>query len=187
VLKDGELVEQGTHEALVELGGLYSELFQVQAAGYRSWQVVSRQSSVVSRQVVSLQSFQASKHEAAATKVAARQTVLRTADVLHFNGLTWVVGMVERCSVAQPRSAEQRFQSLLNGADGGPDPGAEGWRVGGTGDPPGTGGDRRIVFGIVPAAGSRVPLDQDSVARRGLSVNKVAADQTVGPRSNRLK
>ncbi len=35
VLKGGELVEQGTHEALVELGGLYSELFQLQAAGYR--------------------------------------------------------------------------------------------------------------------------------------------------------
>jgi hypothetical protein len=28
VLKGGELVEQGTHEALVTLGGLYSELFQ---------------------------------------------------------------------------------------------------------------------------------------------------------------
>jgi ABC-type transport system involved in Fe-S cluster assembly fused permease/ATPase subunit len=27
VLKDGELGEQGTHEARVELGGLYSELF----------------------------------------------------------------------------------------------------------------------------------------------------------------
>ena len=35
VLKDGELMEQGTHEALVELSGLYSELFQLQAAGYR--------------------------------------------------------------------------------------------------------------------------------------------------------
>ena len=35
VLKNGELVEQGTHEALVSLGGLYSELFQLQAAGYR--------------------------------------------------------------------------------------------------------------------------------------------------------
>ena len=35
VLKSGELVEQGTHEALVSLGGLYSELFQLQAAGYR--------------------------------------------------------------------------------------------------------------------------------------------------------
>src|SRR3954463_8605929 len=35
VLKGGELVEQGTHEALVEHGGLYAELFQLQAAGYR--------------------------------------------------------------------------------------------------------------------------------------------------------
>jgi ATP-binding cassette, subfamily B, bacterial len=35
VLKGGELVEQGTREALVELGGLYAELFQLQAAGYR--------------------------------------------------------------------------------------------------------------------------------------------------------
>src|SRR6478672_174275 len=35
VLKGGNLVEQGTHEALVALGGLYSELFQLQAAGYR--------------------------------------------------------------------------------------------------------------------------------------------------------
>jgi ATP-binding cassette subfamily B protein len=35
VLKNGELVEQGTHEALAALGGLYSELFQLQAAGYR--------------------------------------------------------------------------------------------------------------------------------------------------------
>ena len=35
VLQGGELVEQGTHEALVELGGLYAELFQLQAAGYR--------------------------------------------------------------------------------------------------------------------------------------------------------
>jgi ABC-type multidrug transport system fused ATPase/permease subunit len=35
VLKGGELVEQGTHEALVTQGGLYSELFQLQAAGYR--------------------------------------------------------------------------------------------------------------------------------------------------------
>jgi ABC-type multidrug transport system fused ATPase/permease subunit len=35
VLKDGELVQQGTHEALLAQGGLYSELFQLQAAGYR--------------------------------------------------------------------------------------------------------------------------------------------------------
>jgi ATP-binding cassette subfamily B protein len=35
VLRGGELVEHGTHEALVERGGLYAELFQLQAAGYR--------------------------------------------------------------------------------------------------------------------------------------------------------
>ena len=35
VLKGGELVEAGTHEALVAHGGLYAELFQLQAAGYR--------------------------------------------------------------------------------------------------------------------------------------------------------
>jgi ATP-binding cassette subfamily B protein len=35
VLRGGDLVEQGTHEELLALGGLYSELFQLQAAGYR--------------------------------------------------------------------------------------------------------------------------------------------------------
>jgi ATP-binding cassette subfamily B protein len=35
VLKDGEIVEQGTHDGLVNAGGLYSELFAMQAAGYR--------------------------------------------------------------------------------------------------------------------------------------------------------
>ncbi len=34
VLRGGELVEQGTHEELLAVGGLYSELFQLQA-GYR--------------------------------------------------------------------------------------------------------------------------------------------------------
>jgi ATP-binding cassette, subfamily B, bacterial len=35
VLKDGELLQQGTHEALLAIGGLYAELFQLQAKGYR--------------------------------------------------------------------------------------------------------------------------------------------------------
>jgi ABC-type multidrug transport system fused ATPase/permease subunit len=35
VLQGGELVDQGTHEQLVARGGLYSELFSLQAAGYR--------------------------------------------------------------------------------------------------------------------------------------------------------
>ncbi len=35
VLQGGELVEQGTHEILVSKGGLYAELFGLQAAGYR--------------------------------------------------------------------------------------------------------------------------------------------------------
>lgn len=35
VLQGGRLVEQGTHEELVGQGGLYAELFNLQAAGYR--------------------------------------------------------------------------------------------------------------------------------------------------------
>jgi len=35
VLTSGELVEQGSHEQLLEKAGLYSELFHLQAAGYR--------------------------------------------------------------------------------------------------------------------------------------------------------
>ncbi len=35
VLQGGELVDQGTHEELLERGGLYAELFSLQAAGYR--------------------------------------------------------------------------------------------------------------------------------------------------------
>jgi len=35
VLRQGEIVEQGAHEQLVRAGGLYAELFAMQAAGYR--------------------------------------------------------------------------------------------------------------------------------------------------------
>ena len=35
VLKDGQLLQEGTHEKLLAIGGLYSELFQLQAKGYR--------------------------------------------------------------------------------------------------------------------------------------------------------
>ena len=35
VLRNGELVEDGTHEELLGRAGLYSELFTMQAAGYR--------------------------------------------------------------------------------------------------------------------------------------------------------
>jgi ATP-binding cassette subfamily B protein len=35
VLEQGRIVENGSHEELVALGGLYSELFELQAAGYR--------------------------------------------------------------------------------------------------------------------------------------------------------
>ena len=35
VLRGGELIDQGTHDELVARGGLYAELFSLQAAGYR--------------------------------------------------------------------------------------------------------------------------------------------------------
>lgn len=35
VLEDGHIVEQGSHQQLVALGGRYAELFEMQAAGYR--------------------------------------------------------------------------------------------------------------------------------------------------------
>ncbi len=35
VLEQGKIVEQGSHRQLVELGGKYAELFELQAAGYR--------------------------------------------------------------------------------------------------------------------------------------------------------
>jgi ABC-type multidrug transport system fused ATPase/permease subunit len=35
VLRRGEIIEQGTHEQLVGASGLYAELFNLQAAGYR--------------------------------------------------------------------------------------------------------------------------------------------------------
>ncbi|HET8762431.1 MAG TPA: ABC transporter ATP-binding protein [Gemmatimonadales bacterium] len=35
VLQAGRLIEQGTHDALVEAGGVYADLFQLQAQGYR--------------------------------------------------------------------------------------------------------------------------------------------------------
>jgi ABC-type multidrug transport system fused ATPase/permease subunit len=35
VLDEGRIVEEGAHARLVERGGLYSELFALQAEGYR--------------------------------------------------------------------------------------------------------------------------------------------------------
>ncbi|RMG54994.1 MAG: ATP-binding cassette domain-containing protein, partial [Bacteroidetes bacterium] len=35
VLKNGQKVEIGSHESLLSRGGLYAELFQIQAQGYR--------------------------------------------------------------------------------------------------------------------------------------------------------
>jgi ABC-type multidrug transport system fused ATPase/permease subunit len=35
VLRDGKVEEQGSHSELVSNGGLYQELFLMQAAGYR--------------------------------------------------------------------------------------------------------------------------------------------------------
>ncbi|HEY2829734.1 MAG TPA: ABC transporter ATP-binding protein, partial [Thermoanaerobaculia bacterium] len=35
VLKEGSVVEEGTHDALLARNGLYAELFSLQAEGYR--------------------------------------------------------------------------------------------------------------------------------------------------------
>jgi ATP-binding cassette subfamily B protein len=35
VLSGGKVIEEGSHESLVSGGGLYAELFEMQAAGYR--------------------------------------------------------------------------------------------------------------------------------------------------------
>jgi ATP-binding cassette subfamily B protein len=35
VLSHGVLTEEGTHDELIRLGGLYAEMFEMQAASYR--------------------------------------------------------------------------------------------------------------------------------------------------------
>jgi ATP-binding cassette subfamily B protein len=35
VLEKGEMLEAGSHEELLERGGKYAELFELQASGYR--------------------------------------------------------------------------------------------------------------------------------------------------------
>ena len=35
VLESGTIVEQGSHEALIRIGGRYAEMFELQAANYR--------------------------------------------------------------------------------------------------------------------------------------------------------
>ncbi|MNW53018.1 Lipid A export ATP-binding/permease protein MsbA [compost metagenome] len=34
VMEDGQIIEQGTHEYLVRLGGVYLEMYQVQASSF---------------------------------------------------------------------------------------------------------------------------------------------------------
>ena len=35
VLNGGQIAEQGPHDSLIERGGLYAEMFEMQAANYR--------------------------------------------------------------------------------------------------------------------------------------------------------
>ncbi|HSK96843.1 MAG TPA: hypothetical protein VK891_09520, partial [Euzebyales bacterium] len=35
ILRDGVVIEQGTHDTLMRSGGAYARLFRMQAAGYR--------------------------------------------------------------------------------------------------------------------------------------------------------
>jgi ATP-binding cassette subfamily B protein len=35
VVSDGRIIESGSHDELIDLGGVYAELFTLQAAAYR--------------------------------------------------------------------------------------------------------------------------------------------------------